>query len=204
MGRAVFIRTPAIVCAVRPHGEHGVITRLMTPEHGLLAGYVRGGRSRTMRPVLIPANAVTAEFRARTAGQIPGLSVELALSRAALMTEPLAASALEWCTALTAFSLPDEHPYHDIYQSLDAVISAIEAADSVRGWAGALAAYELLLLRALGYGGNASSLPENWAETIALLNASGAQLGRHIFQARATDILAARERLVDRLKRAVA
>src|SRR3546814_1061951 len=39
------IVTPAIICAVRHHGEHGVIARLMTPDNGLMAGYVRGGRS---------------------------------------------------------------------------------------------------------------------------------------------------------------
>src|SRR3546814_4426136 len=65
-GMATLI-TPALVCALRPHGEHGAIARLLTPGHGLLAGYVRGGRSRRLRPVLLPGNAVKAEFRARTA-----------------------------------------------------------------------------------------------------------------------------------------
>ena len=150
----MIIRTNAIVCALRPHGEHGVIARLMTPDHGLIAGYVRGGRSRTMRPILMAANAVTAEFRERTTGQLAGLTVELLISRAPLMTEPLASAALEWCCAVTASTLPDEQPYPEIYQSLDAVISAIESANRVRDWAGALAAYELLLLRScpLGHG----------------------------------------------------
>ena len=31
------IETPAIVCALRSHGEHGAIVRLMTPDHGLQA-----------------------------------------------------------------------------------------------------------------------------------------------------------------------
>lgn len=200
----VIIRTNAIVCALRPHGEHGVIARLLTPEHGLLAGYVRGGRSRTMRPILIPANFVTAEFRGRTAGQLSGLAVELLVSRAPLMSEPLAAAALEWCCALTAFTLPDEQPYPEVYQTLDAVISAIESANLVRDWAGALAAYELLLLRSLGYGNGAPDLPKTWDETLTMLNANGAQLGRHVFQGRATDVLSARDRLMERMKRAVA
>jgi DNA repair protein RecO (recombination protein O) len=29
--------TQAIVCALRGHGEHGAIVRLMTPEQGLIA-----------------------------------------------------------------------------------------------------------------------------------------------------------------------
>ena len=44
--------TPAIICAVRPHGEHGAIVRALTPTVGLQAGYVRGGRSRRLRPTL--------------------------------------------------------------------------------------------------------------------------------------------------------
>ena len=200
----MIIRTNAIVCALRPHGEHGVIARLMTPDHGLIAGYVRGGRSRTMRPILIAANAVTAEFRERNAGQLAGLTVELLTSRAPLMTEPLASAALEWCCAVTASTLPDEQPYPEIYQSLDAVISAIESANRVRDWAGALAAYELLLLRSLGYGTGSTDIPREWNETLTLLNANGAQLGRHIFQGRAADVLSARDRLMERMKRAVA
>ena len=34
----------AIICAVRPHGEHGAIVRALTPSDGMRAGYVRGGR----------------------------------------------------------------------------------------------------------------------------------------------------------------
>ncbi|RJT21109.1 DNA repair protein RecO [Chakrabartia godavariana] len=204
MGSAVIIRTPAIVCSVRHHGEHGVIVRLMTPDHGLVAGYVRGGRSRTMRPVLMPANLVTAEFRARLAGQLAGVSVELVQSRAPLMSEPLAALALEWCCALTSVALPDEQTYPVLFQSLAAVLSAVEAGDIVRDWAGALAGYELLLLRALGYGTQVGAMPQDWPETFALLNANGAKLERHILQGRTADLLSARARLIDRLKRAVA
>lgn len=59
--------TPAILCSVRAHGEHGAVVRALTPDNGLVTGYVRGGRSRTMRPVLVPGNRVQAEYRARTA-----------------------------------------------------------------------------------------------------------------------------------------
>jgi len=55
--------TSGIVCALRAHGEHGAVARLLTPDHGLVAGYVRGGRSRALRPVLLPGNAVKAGCR---------------------------------------------------------------------------------------------------------------------------------------------
>ena len=120
------LSAPAIVCAVRLHGEHGVIARLMTAQAGLLAGYVRGGRSRRVRPVLIPGNIVAAEFRARTEEQLASLTVELAHSRAPLMREPLAAAAIDWATVLTAAALPEGQPYPALYDALDAVLSAVE------------------------------------------------------------------------------
>ena len=60
------ISTTAIVCALRSHGEHGAVVRLMTPEHGLQAAYVRGARGRQMRPVLMAGNMVEARLAART------------------------------------------------------------------------------------------------------------------------------------------
>jgi len=65
------VETLAIVCALRSHGEHGAVVRLMTPEHGLQAAYVRGARGRRMRPVLIAVNVVEAQLSARTETQLP-------------------------------------------------------------------------------------------------------------------------------------
>lgn len=144
--------TQALVCAVRHHGEHGAIARLLTPDHGLLAGYVRGGRSRAMRPVLLPGNAVKAEFRARTDEQLAGLVVELDHSRAPLLSEPLPAAAIDWACALTASALAEGTPHPALYQALEGVLGAVEAAPAARGWAAALVRYELLLLAELGFG----------------------------------------------------
>ena len=63
--------TPAIVVALRPHGEHGAIVRLMTAGQGLQAGYVRGARGRRLRPVLISGNIVEAQLSSVFAGGKP-------------------------------------------------------------------------------------------------------------------------------------
>ena len=194
----------AIICAVRPHGEAGAIVRGMTADYGLIAGYVRGGRSRTMRPVLQPSNIVRAEFRARVDTQLPALTVELEHSRGPLMAEPLAASALDWATALTASVVPEGHPYPPIHSALDGLLNAIEAAPAARGWAGALVSYEALILSALGFGHGDEARSDGWEGVHASLNTSGARLARYLFADRRSDVLAARERLVERLKRAAA
>ncbi len=142
----------AIVCAVRAHGEHGAVARLLTPADGLQPGYVRGGHSRRLRPILLPGNLVAAEYRSRSEEQLASLTVELLHSRAGLFAEPLPAAAIEWATALTATALPEGLPMPRLYTALAGVLGAIEAAPSARGWAGALVRYELLLLSELGFG----------------------------------------------------
>jgi DNA repair protein RecO (recombination protein O) len=146
------IETPAIVCALRAHGEHGAIVRLMTTEQGLIAAYVRGARGRRMRPVLMAGNVVQAQLSARTETQLPQAVIELVHSRGPLLSEPLPAAAIEWATVLTATALPEGQPYPRLFQALEGLLDAIEAAPSANGWGAALVRYELLLLAELGFG----------------------------------------------------
>lgn len=241
------LAAPAIVLAIRPHGEHGAIVRALTPDDGVRPGYVRGGRSRALRPILQPGNAILGDWRARTDDQLPALTVELAHSRAALHGEPLPAAVISWVAALTAAALPEAQPYPRLYAALAAVLDAVEAAPAARGWAGALARYELLVLAELGFGlaldrcvvtgarddiayispksGGAVSraaaagyedrllpLPPfllaggdpDWPDVFAALAITGRFLARDVLVDRRAETLAARERLTDRLKRAVA
>ena len=144
--------TIAIVCALRSHGEHGAIVRLMTPDHGLEAAYVRGARGRRMLPVLIAGNVVQAQLSARTETQLPQATLELVHSRGPLLSEPLPAAAIEWATVLTATALPEGQPYPRLYSALEGLLDAVEAAPTASGWGSALVRYELLLLSELGFG----------------------------------------------------
>jgi len=242
------LSAPAILLSARPHGEHGSIVRALTRDDGVQAGYVRGGRSRLLRPVLQPGNRVVGEWRARTAEQLPALTLELTDSAASLHGEPLAAAALDWVTALTAASLPEGQPYPAIHDGLDGVLAALLAAPAARGWTVAIVWYELLLLGQLGFGlaldrctvtgasddlafvsprsaaavsgaaargyeekllplpaflHDAGASPD-WPDLIAGLRLTGHFIARDILVDRAAAPLAARERLVDRIKRAVA
>jgi len=241
------LRAEAIILSVRAHGEHGAIVRALTEAHGLQPGYVRGGNSRRLRPVLQPANEVLGEWRARTDDALPGMTVELIHSRAAMFGEALPAAAFQWVTALAATTLPDGQPYPRLYAALDGVLAAIEAAPAARGWAVALVRYELLLLAELGFGldleqcaatgstqelhfvspksGTAVSrigavgyenrllrLPPfvslggaaEWNDILDGLKLTGHFLERDLLNGKSGEILTARARLVDRLKRAVA
>jgi DNA repair protein RecO (recombination protein O) len=194
------LTAPAIVCASRPHGETGVIARLLTADHGLIAGYVAGGRGRQLRPVLIPGNLVAAELTARPGSQMPSARLELTQSRGPWLTEPLPAAAISWVMALTAASLPERHAYPDLYAALSGLLDAICAAPSARGWAPGLLAYEALLLRELGYGTpvNRPDL-DDWTSLLATFDRLGTALLRYPLAERRSDVMAARAMLRDRL-----
>jgi DNA repair protein RecO (recombination protein O) len=197
------ISATAIICSVRPHAENGAIVRGFTVEFGIVAGYVQGARGRTLRPVLIPGNSVKGNWRARSPDQLASLTVEPLHSRAHLLSEPLATAALDWVTALSAATLPEEHPYPRLYSALDGLLTAIELAPAARIWAGAVAQYEAILLSELGYAEQVGGGPQTEAP-VALLAANRKRLMEHVLGERRIDMMATRERLVDRLKRAVA
>ncbi len=239
------LTTPAIVCALLVHGEHGAIVRLMTPDHGLQAAYVRGARGRRTRPVLIPGNLVAARLSSRSDAQLAQAEVALTHRRAPLLGEPLPAAAIEWATALTATALAESQPFPHLYEALDGLLAAIEASPSASGWGSALVRYELLLLAELGFGldlehcavtgatldlvavspksGRAVSatgaepygdrlltLPAfliegglaAWTDILDGLRLTGHFLMRDVLTDRAASVLAGRERLTDRLRRA--
>ena len=193
------VQTQAIVCGLRSHGEHGAIVRMLTPDHGLVAGYVRGGRGRRMRPVLIPGNLVDAQLRSRTDAQLPQASIELVRSRAPILAEPLPAAAIEWVTALIASALPEQQPYPSVFGAMEGLLDAIEAAPSASGWVGALARFEQLVVAELGYG--RGDLADG--DTLQSLDRSGEQLFRDVLAGLNSSLQDSRARLVERLRRAL-
>lgn len=144
--------TPGIVCAVLPHAENGAVVRFLTPAEGLVAGYVRGGRSRRLRPVLQPGNGVALSLRARVDTQLASATVELTEARAALATTAAAAAALEWLTSLTAAALSEGVPHPALYAALDALTAGVAAGADVLALAEGVVRYEHLLLSELGFG----------------------------------------------------
>ena len=197
------VRAPAILCAVRPHGETAVIAQMLTADHGLLAGYVAGGRGRVLRPVVIPGNLVEVDLRSRSDSQLPFARLELVASRGPWLNEPLPAAAIQWATTLTATVLPERHAYPTIYQALSGLLSAICHAPSARGWARALVDYEALLLRELGYGGERPT-GEDLPGILAAMDKLAAPLDHYLLADRRGDVMAARSRLRELLGRMVA
>ena len=195
------LRAPAILLASRPQGETGAIARLLTAEAGLVAGYVAGGRGRQMRAVMVPGNRVALDLATRSASQLPFAKLELEHSRAALMTEPLPAAAIQWVCGLTAAALPERNAYPGLYEALDGLLDAIALAPSARGWVSGLIAYETMLLRELGYGGGRPDNAGDWPAQMDALAVLEPLIAHYLLAGRKGDVMAARNQLTERLAR---
>jgi DNA repair protein RecO (recombination protein O) len=157
--------SPGIVCAVLGHGENGAVVRFLTPDHGLVAGYVHGGRSSKQRPVLQPGNLVALTLRSRTESQLATATVELVRARAALATTAAALAALDWLTSLSAATLSEAVSHPALYRTLDAIIEAIAAGAAPLPLGEAVVRFELLLLSELGFGLDLASCAATGATT---------------------------------------
>src|SRR5690606_7173054 len=188
------IRAPAVLIAARPHGETAVVARMLTGEFGVVAGYVPGGRGRLLRPVVIPGNRVELQLSARSDSQLPFAKLELLESRGPWLGEPLAAAAMGWACPLTAAALPERPPHPSLHAALDGLLHAVCHAPAARGWIGALVGYETLLLRELGYGGNAPTLGD-FEESLAAMDRLARPLDHYLLADRRGDVMAARARL---------
>jgi DNA repair protein RecO (recombination protein O) len=194
-------RASALVLAARPQGETGAMVRLLTPDTGLIAAYVAGGRGRQMRAVMVPGNRVAAEFTTRPGSQLPFARLELEQSRAALITEPLPAAAMQWACGLTATALPERQSYPALHAALDALLDAIAMAPSARGWVSGLIAYETLLLSELGYGGQAPPPAPDFPAQLAQLAVLERRLSHYLLAGAKSDVMGARTLLTERLQR---
>jgi DNA repair protein RecO (recombination protein O) len=144
----------AIVLGARRHGETSVILEALTRDHGRHLGLVRGGRSRSLQPVLQPGNAVSLVWRARIDEHLGHYSVEgLSLHAARFLTSRLALFAVTHLAALVRL-LPERDPHPLLFGAMTGILQDLAEPDL----APALAArFELAMLSELGFGLDLSS-----------------------------------------------
>ena len=143
-------RDTGFVLAARRHGESAVIVELLTREHGLHAGLVRGGQSPKLRAVLQPGNEVAALWRGRLAEHLGTIQCEMVRPHAArLLNDPERLAALAAAAALVAAALPEREPHPDVFASFAALL---ETLDSAADWPARYIGWERDLLAELGFG----------------------------------------------------
>ncbi|WP_337266457.1 DNA repair protein RecO [Oryzifoliimicrobium ureilyticus] len=139
----------AIILGIRRHGETSVIAEVMTPVRGRHLGLVRGGRSRSLQPVLQPGNVVEATWRARLDEHLGEFKVEpIELRAAGLMETPTAVYGIQAMAALLRL-LPERDPHPHLFQALAIILDHLHNPSE----AGELfIRFELAVLNDLGFG----------------------------------------------------
>jgi len=138
-----------IVLSARKHGETSLIVQLLTERHGRHAGLVRGGASSRARGLYQPGNLLAAHWRARLSEHLGNYTCEMIAGTAAtLLDNGGKLAALSSAAALAEAALPEREPHADVYESLSALIAALQAG----AWAPAYVRFELGLLASLGFG----------------------------------------------------
>jgi len=138
-----------IVLGVKRHGEASAIAELMTRAHGRHLGLVRGGFGSRLRPVLQPANSVSATWRARLDEHLGNYVVEPLRMHGA---SQLAASHVVYgVTHLGALCrlLPERDPHPEVHDHLTAML---EHLDDPMTAGLEMVRFELQMLVELGFG----------------------------------------------------
>ncbi len=139
-----------LLLQARPHGESAAIITVLTADHGLHAGVVRGGTGRRLSPVLQPGALLHLNWRARLHDHLGTFTAEPVRAYAAgLLSDADRLSALSAVCALASFALPDREPQPRLYP---ATLALFERLAHDGAWYGAYLAWERLLLEETGFG----------------------------------------------------
>jgi DNA repair protein RecO (recombination protein O) len=142
-------RDEAILLSARRHGESALILSVLTRVRGRHAGLVRGGQSRRMKGALQPGNRIAVTWRARLEEHLGTMTAEPVHGHAALlMGDAGRLLAMAAALALVEAALPEREAHPDLFDSLDALMLALDAED----WAETYVRWEVGLLAELGFG----------------------------------------------------
>lgn len=137
------------IISVRKHGETSTIVDVLTEKHGRHAGIVRGGASRKLAPILQPGTQVDAEWRARLEEHLGSYNLEPTRSRASILSDRLALSAMGSVCAVVNFAFPERMSFPRLYE---ATIDLFDQMSEGGAWLSDYALWEYAVLEELGYG----------------------------------------------------
>lgn len=137
-----------LILNTRKHGESSAIIDVLTRDKGRHTGLVRGGRSRTMRPVLQAGNLVNVVWRARLEDHLGAFSVDPhRMIVAGIIDDVHRLAALTTITTLASL-LPEREPHPRIYEASLLLIEHLQD-DAI--WPAVLVKWEMGLLKELGF-----------------------------------------------------
>lgn len=142
-----------IVLSLRKHGETSGILRVLTREHGIHAGLVKGAFSRKKSGLFQLGNRLLVTWQGRLPEHLGFFSCELvAAHAAAFLHDPLRLAVLTSMTELLEATLPERHAEPVLYGHAEAILETPDTPEAARAF---LTGYTLLerdLLHELGIG----------------------------------------------------
>lgn len=144
-----------IILSARRHGETSAIVQVLTRDHGVHAGLVKGGFAKRHRPSIEPGNRVHATWRARLSEHLGNYALECTHAHgAALMDNANRLAALSAALAVAEAALPEREPHPATLEALEALLDALEHIDiapDATAWGQLYVRWELGLLSELGF-----------------------------------------------------
>ena len=97
------------IAAIRRYGENSLIVNVITKEHGLIGGFVKGGGSKKNAGIYQPGNRISVDAYARIEENMLSLKTELlAPTAVSFMNSPAKLAALSSLCSLCAACLPEK------------------------------------------------------------------------------------------------
>jgi len=109
----------AIILSARKYGETSAVVRVLSREHGVFSGVMRGAFSKNNRGIAQTGNVVGAAWNARLSEHLGTFKLEMMEAHAAhIMQDAGKLAALTSACALTELALPERHPYPKLFSAL--------------------------------------------------------------------------------------
>ncbi len=142
-----------IVLTTHAYGDTSCIARLFTAEKGVMAGMVKGGFGKRLRPLLQPGNSLQGQWSARLEDQLGHFTLEAEqLFAASCMASPMTLLALQGMCRMLQDQLPERYAYPHLYTQTQACLQSMaQHASHVILWLANYCQWEMLLLQELGY-----------------------------------------------------
>lgn len=126
-GTQMQFKDEGYIAAIRRYGENSLIVNVITKEHGLIGGFVKGGGSKKNAGIYQPGNRISVDAYARIEENMLSLKTELlAPTAVSFMNSPAKLAALSSLCSLCAACLPEKENLERFYYYIESFFDLID------------------------------------------------------------------------------
>ena len=143
-----------IILSVRKYGEKGLITQILTENHGRHSGWLSGHSSKNIVSQAQPGNIVSVSWKSRLVEQMGNYRIELISSVSGkIFDNKLKILALSAMCSLLEKILPERQKYEEVYNASIAFLNLIIIDDdrNIDYWLEGYVKWEIGVLGSIGF-----------------------------------------------------